>query len=183
MHRDDARHAARRLGESSPRTTPRSLAAELQTLAAELEELTQAVERSSPAHVEPGEYRDAQRRLSRRVRAWSAGSIFPPDTTTTVSVDELDLARQQRRERDRAAGLDHQSDARPGPADRAADFVFADGERPGACGRCRMPKVIGDTRGVWSASHKRRRAHRARPARSRPARASGPCRPSPRARR
>jgi hypothetical protein len=38
-------------------TNPKALAAELQTLAAELEELTQAVERSSPAHVEPGEYR------------------------------------------------------------------------------------------------------------------------------
>lgn len=36
---------------------PKALAAELQTLAAELEELTQAVERSSPVHVEPGEYR------------------------------------------------------------------------------------------------------------------------------
>lgn len=35
----------------------RFLAAELQTLAAELEELTQAVERSSPMHVEPGEYK------------------------------------------------------------------------------------------------------------------------------
>jgi len=35
----------------------RFLAAELKTLAAELEELTQAVERSSPMHVEPGEYR------------------------------------------------------------------------------------------------------------------------------
>ncbi len=36
----------------------RFLAAELKTLAAELEELTQAVERSSPAHhVEPGEYK------------------------------------------------------------------------------------------------------------------------------
>ena len=35
----------------------RFLVGELQTLAAELEELTQAVERSSPAHVEPGEYR------------------------------------------------------------------------------------------------------------------------------
>jgi hypothetical protein len=35
----------------------RFLAAELKTLAAELEELTQAVERSSPVHVEPGEYR------------------------------------------------------------------------------------------------------------------------------
>lgn len=38
-------------------TDPKVLAAELQTLAAELEELTQAVERSSPAHLEPGEYR------------------------------------------------------------------------------------------------------------------------------
>ena len=35
----------------------RFLAAELKTLAAELEELTQAVERSSPMHVEPGEYK------------------------------------------------------------------------------------------------------------------------------
>ena len=35
----------------------RFLIGELKTLAAELEELTQAVERSSPAHVEPGEYR------------------------------------------------------------------------------------------------------------------------------
>ena len=40
-------------------TDPKTLAAELQTLAAELEELTQAVERSSPVHVEPGEYRTA----------------------------------------------------------------------------------------------------------------------------
>ena len=38
-------------------TNPKALAAELQTLAAELEELTQAVERSSPMHVEPGEYK------------------------------------------------------------------------------------------------------------------------------
>ena len=36
---------------------PKALAAELQILAAELEELTQAVERSSPAQLEPGEYR------------------------------------------------------------------------------------------------------------------------------
>ena len=36
---------------------PKALAAELQTLAAELEALTKAVERSSPSHVEPGEYR------------------------------------------------------------------------------------------------------------------------------
>lgn len=35
----------------------RFLAAELKTLAAELEALTKAVERSSPAHVEPGEYK------------------------------------------------------------------------------------------------------------------------------
>ncbi len=33
---------------------PKALAAELQILAAELEELTQAVERSSPSHLEPG---------------------------------------------------------------------------------------------------------------------------------
>lgn len=38
-------------------SNPKALAAELQTLAAELEELTQAVERSSPVHVEPGEYK------------------------------------------------------------------------------------------------------------------------------
>ena len=35
----------------------RFLVGELQTLAAELEELTQAVERSSPRHIEPGEYK------------------------------------------------------------------------------------------------------------------------------
>ena len=35
----------------------RFLAAELKTLAAELEELTKAVERSSPVHLEPGEYK------------------------------------------------------------------------------------------------------------------------------
>jgi hypothetical protein len=38
---------------------PKVLIAELQTLAAELEELTRAVERNSPNHVEPGEYRVA----------------------------------------------------------------------------------------------------------------------------
>ncbi len=36
---------------------PKALAAELQTLAAELEELTRAVERSSPSQMSPGEYR------------------------------------------------------------------------------------------------------------------------------
>jgi hypothetical protein len=35
----------------------RFLVGELKTLAAELEELTKTVERSSPMHVEPGEYR------------------------------------------------------------------------------------------------------------------------------
>jgi len=43
--------------ESVPDDERRILAAELQTLAAELEELTQAIERSSPMHVEPGEYK------------------------------------------------------------------------------------------------------------------------------
>ena len=36
---------------------PKALAAELQTLAAELEELTRAVELTSPAQLSPGEYR------------------------------------------------------------------------------------------------------------------------------
>jgi hypothetical protein len=40
-------------------TDPKALAAELQTLAAQLEELTQAVERSSSAHLDAGEYRTA----------------------------------------------------------------------------------------------------------------------------
>jgi hypothetical protein len=35
----------------------RFLVGELQTLSAELEELTKAVERSSPVHLEPGEYK------------------------------------------------------------------------------------------------------------------------------
>ncbi len=43
--------------EASADDDRRYLAAELKTLAAELEELTQAVERSSPMHCEPGEYR------------------------------------------------------------------------------------------------------------------------------
>ena len=38
---------------------PKALAAELQILAAELEELTRAVERSSPAQMSPGSYRTA----------------------------------------------------------------------------------------------------------------------------
>ena len=38
---------------------PKALIAELQPLSAELEELTRAVERSSPSHLEPGEYRVA----------------------------------------------------------------------------------------------------------------------------
>ena len=38
---------------------PKTLAAELQILAAELEELTRTVERSSPVSLEPGHYRTA----------------------------------------------------------------------------------------------------------------------------
>lgn len=38
---------------------PKALAAELQILAAELEDLTRMVERASPTHLEPGEYRIA----------------------------------------------------------------------------------------------------------------------------
>jgi hypothetical protein len=45
--------------EGVAHTDPKALAAELQTLAAELEELTRAVERSSPIHLEPGEYKTA----------------------------------------------------------------------------------------------------------------------------
>ena len=43
--------------ESVPEDQRRFLVGELKTLSAQLEELTQTVERSSPAHVEPGEYR------------------------------------------------------------------------------------------------------------------------------
>ncbi len=43
--------------ESVAENERRFLAAELKTLALELEELTKAVERSSPAHVEPGEHK------------------------------------------------------------------------------------------------------------------------------
>ena len=45
--------------EGIANTDPKALAAELQTLAAELEELTRAVECSSPVHLEPGEYKTA----------------------------------------------------------------------------------------------------------------------------
>ena len=45
--------------EGVAQTDPKALAAELQILAAELEELTRAVERSSPMHLEPGEYKTA----------------------------------------------------------------------------------------------------------------------------
>ena len=40
-------------------TDPKALAAELQTLTAELEDLTRAIETSSPRHIDPGEYRTA----------------------------------------------------------------------------------------------------------------------------
>ena len=55
MMLDSLLDASANLADSDPKT----LAAELQTLAAELETLTQAVERSSPVHLEPGEYRTA----------------------------------------------------------------------------------------------------------------------------
>jgi len=55
MMLDTLLDASANLAESDPK----ALAAELQILAAELETLTQAVERSSPAHLEPGEYRTA----------------------------------------------------------------------------------------------------------------------------
>jgi hypothetical protein len=45
--------------EGVAHTDPKALAAELQILAAELEELTRAVECSSPVHLEPGEYKTA----------------------------------------------------------------------------------------------------------------------------
>lgn len=43
--------------ESVPGDERRFLAAELETLAAELEELTKTVELSSPMHLDPGEYK------------------------------------------------------------------------------------------------------------------------------
>jgi hypothetical protein len=43
--------------ESVPEDQRRFLVGELQTLAAELEQLTKAVERSSPVHLDPGEYK------------------------------------------------------------------------------------------------------------------------------
>lgn len=55
MMLDTLLDASANLAESDPK----ALAAELQILASELEELTRAVERSSPSHLEPGEYRTA----------------------------------------------------------------------------------------------------------------------------
>lgn len=43
--------------EAVPEEQRRFLVGELKTLAAELEALTKAVERSSPVHVQPGEYK------------------------------------------------------------------------------------------------------------------------------
>ena len=43
--------------EAIPGDDRRFLAAELETLAAELEVLTKVIEDSNPSHVEPGEYR------------------------------------------------------------------------------------------------------------------------------
>ena len=55
MMLDTLLEASAEVGESDPK----ALAAELRTLSAQLEELTQAVERSSPVHLSPGEYRTA----------------------------------------------------------------------------------------------------------------------------
>lgn len=43
--------------EAVPESERRFLVAELETLAKELDELTRTVERSSPSHLEPGEYK------------------------------------------------------------------------------------------------------------------------------
>ena len=45
--------------DSVPENERRFLAAELKTLAAQLEELTRTVEGSSPSHLSPGQYRTA----------------------------------------------------------------------------------------------------------------------------
>jgi hypothetical protein len=45
--------------DSVPENERRFLAAELKTLAAQLEELTRTVEGSSPMHLSPGQYRTA----------------------------------------------------------------------------------------------------------------------------
>ena len=45
--------------DSVPENERRFLAAELQTLAAQLEELTRTVEGSSPMYLDPGQYRTA----------------------------------------------------------------------------------------------------------------------------
>ena len=62
---------------------PKVLIAELQTLAAELEELTRAVERNSPAHVEPGEYRGSPT-ASRPAAREARGRYSRLTATTTV---------------------------------------------------------------------------------------------------
>ena len=89
----------------------RFLVGELKTLAAELEELTRAVERSSPVHVEPGEYKTRERRRP----------SLPDDPRVERRVDiasrqhhhrssaGVDLAGEQRREADCSARLDHQA--------------------------------------------------------------------------
>ena len=60
-HRDPELAVSIEAAFGSPRSPPeirrRFLVAELQTLATELEELTRSIERSSPAHLEPGAYR------------------------------------------------------------------------------------------------------------------------------
>ena len=94
---------------------PKALAAELQTLAAELEELTRAVERSSPPMSSPANIASPSPKLDRHPRVKRRVDIPARQHDHRVR-HELDLAREQRRERRRAAGLDHQLDARARPS-------------------------------------------------------------------
>ena len=131
---------------------PKVLIAELQTLAAELEELTRAVERSSPIHVEPGEYRIAEPALSDQPRVKRRVDIAARQQHDRFRHD-FRLAGKQCRERNRAAGLDDQADAPSTPSGPLLSTSSSLTASPVAPRAVRMPKVIGDTRGVWSASH------------------------------
>ena len=181
VHRDDARNPARSLGACRRGRAQGASLGELQTLAAELEELTRAVERSSPMHVEPGEYRAPPPKLSDEPSC-SSGSIFPPDSTTTVLRDNLDLAVEDGCQRHGAARLDHQPMLAPCEADRRLRSSASLTATPRAPRRFSMPKVSATL--AASGSHRIASVEDwARPARSLPARATGACRPSLPARR
>ena len=53
---------------------------------------------------------------------------IPARQTPRPFLRGLELAREQRRERDRAPGLDHESVLVPGEADGIGDFGVADGQ-------------------------------------------------------